>query len=129
MFVRRDRIYIHIRMWMSKCLVHTFYTHTLYSKYKPRPQPKMFVVNNTHLCNSKCSSYTSVTVNVHVLLVYEIIYRGAGLYTHTQTLTHRADEGGSNCITQSTEGKSTPRAITSVHINTPLHGRGERERG
>lgn len=30
------------------------------------------------------------------------------------------DDGGSNCITQFTAGKSTPLAITSVDINTPL---------
>ena len=36
-------------------------------------------------------------------------------------LTHWAAEGGSNWITQSTSGTSTPLDITSVLIMTPLH--------
>ena len=36
-------------------------------------------------------------------------------------ITDLEEDGGSNCSTQSTAGKSIPRAITSVHIRTPLH--------
>ena len=39
-------------------------------------------------------------------------------------LTYLALLGGSNCMTQSTSGMSTPRAMTSVQIRTPLETKG-----
>ena len=43
------------------------------------------------------------------------------VYEACLQITDLEEDGGSNCSTQSTAGKSTPRAITSVHIRTPLH--------